>query len=143
MQKSPLSLEKYAFSRIHVDACESPECQTVKTDGHFRVQTRCQQHGDDLLRWMVTLNVSVVKKEAEPCPPYTFDVEVVGFFKVAEDCPADKQAVLVRANGPAVLFGSVREMIASLTARGPYPRVDLPTVTFIDEAHKKPAESKA
>lgn len=143
MKPSPLQLDSYAFTRIHLDACESPECMELKHTGQFQVNTRCQPHNEDPSRWMVTISVSFGKEENKRCPPYILDVEVVGFFKVADDCPQDKQAALVRANGPAVLFGSVREMIAGLTARGPYPRVDLPTVTFIDEALKKPAKKKA
>jgi len=126
-----------------MDACENPECMELKQTGQFQVSTRCHPHNEDPSRWMVTISVSIGKEEDKRCSPYILDVGVVGFFKVAEDCPEDMRSALVRANGPAVLFGSVREMIASLTARGPYPRVDLPTVTFIDEAHKKPAEAKA
>lgn len=142
MKPSPLQLESYAFTRIHMDACENPESMELKHNGQFQVSTRCQQHNENPSRWMVTMSISVGKEEDNLCSPYSLGLEVVGFFKVADDGPADKQAALVRANGPAVLFGSVREMVAGLTARGPYPRVDLPTVTFMDEAHKKTADGK-
>ncbi len=134
MLKSPLSLESYVFTRIHMDACEDPECLKNEDAGQFLVNTRCQQHTEDPSRWMVTIKVSISQKDEEPCPPYLFDVEVVGFFQIAEEYPAEKKAQTVKANAPAVLFGSVREMIANITARGPYPKFDLPTVTFIDEA---------
>ena len=134
MLKSPLSLESYVFTRIHMDACEDPECLKNEADGQFLVNTRCQQHNEEPSRWMVTIGVSVNQKDGEPCPPYLFDIEVVGFFQIAEDYPVEKKAPMVKANAPAVLFGSVREMIANITARGPYPKFYLPTVTFIDEA---------
>lgn len=141
MKPSPLQLESYVFTRIHMDACEDPECLEVEGAGQFQVNTQCQQHNEEPSRWMVTIRVSVSQKDGEQCPPYIFDIEVVGFFQVAEEYPAEKKAPMVKANAPAVLFGAVREMITNITARGPYPRFDLPTVTFIDEAQTKPAQA--
>ncbi len=138
MKPSPLQLESHVFTRIHMDACEDPECLEVEGARQFQVNTQCQQHNEEPSRWMVTIRVSVSQKDGEPCPPYIFDIEAVGFFQVAEEYPAEKKAPMVKANAPAVLFGAVREMIANITARGPYPRFDLPTVTFIDEAQTKP-----
>jgi len=134
MKPSPLQLESYVFTRIHMDACEDPKCLTNEDAGQFLVNTQCQQHNEERSRWMVTIKVSIHQKDGAQCPPYLFDIEVVGFFQVAEEYPAEKNAPMVRANAPAVLFGAVREMIANITARGPYPKFDLPTVTFIDEA---------
>jgi len=141
MKPSPLQLESYVFTRIHMDACEDPECLEMESAGQVQVNTQCQQHNEEPSRWMVTIRVSVSQKDAEPCPPYVLDVEVVGFFQVAEEYPPEKRASMVKANAPAVLFGAVREMVSNITARGPYPRVDFPTVTFIDEAQARPEPS--
>lgn len=138
MKPSPLELESYMFTRIHMDACDDQECLENEGAGQFQVNTHCQQHNEDLSRWMVTIRVSVSQKDGEQCPPYALDIEVVGFFQVAEEYPAEKKAPMVKANAPAVLFGAVREMIANITARGPYPKLDLPAVTFVDEALPKP-----
>jgi len=140
MQSSPLHLENYFFTRIHLDACEDPACQKAEGSGQLKTQTRCQPHNNEPLRWMVTLNLSIDQETEAPCPPYTVEFEVVGFFKVDESFPEEKRASLVKANAPAVLFGAVREMLTTLTLRGPYPPINLNTVTFIDDI-KSPSVS--
>ena len=55
----------------------------------------------------------------------------------------------MHASGTTVLCEAVREMVANLTARGPFARVTLPAVTFIDEiqppspARQRPAKKTA
>ncbi len=133
MQPSPLHLENYFFTRIHLDACEDPACQDVEGSGALKTQTRCQPHASDPLRWMVTLVLSLDQDADAACPPYTAEFEVVGFFKVDETFAEERRNGLVQANAPAVLFGAIREMLTNLTSRGPYPAVNLNTVTFIDD----------
>ncbi|WP_372796434.1 protein-export chaperone SecB [Pontiella sp.] len=137
MKSSPLELESYMFTRVHVDACDDPACQEVEGAGQIEVKTHYQQHNEDSSRWMVSVCLVVAQQDGEPCPPYSLDVEAVGFFHVADEFPEEKKTPMLRANAPAVLFGSIREMVANITARGPYPRLDLPTVTFVDAAHPK------
>ncbi|MDZ8118185.1 protein-export chaperone SecB [Pontiella agarivorans] len=137
MKPSPLQLESYMFTRVHVDACDNPACQDIEGTGQFESNTHCQQHNEDASRWMVTVGLAFVQADGEECPPYTIDIEVVGFFHVADEFPEEKKISMVKANAPAILFGAIREMVANITSRGPYPRFDLPTVTFIDEAQPK------
>lgn len=138
MQPSPLHLENYFFTRIHMDACEDPACQEVEVSGQLKTQTRCQPHAGDPLRWMVTLVLSLDQDVDAACPPYTAEFEVVGFFAVDESFPEERRSGLVQANAPAVLFGAVREMLTNLSSRGPYPPVNLNTVTFIDNIKSTP-----
>ena len=141
MIPSPLQLKDYFFSRVHVDACQSG-CEDAVA---WEAQTEVRQNKDESRSWLVRL---ILKQEAteEHCPLYTFELDVIGIFEVVERYPAEKRESLVRANGPAVLFGAAREMLAFLTNRGPHPGVVLPTVTFVDELAEpaeKPASRKA
>jgi preprotein translocase subunit SecB len=43
---------------------------------------------------------------------------------------------LVETNGPAMLYGALREMIYTLTSRGPWPAVTLKSVTFLNSAEE-------
>jgi len=131
------------FTRVHVDACDKPECQETEATGRIQVNTQCQQHSEDVSRWMVTLHLTANQADGEECPPYTFDIEVVGFFHLSDEYPEEKRAAMLKVNAPAVLFGAMREMVANITARGPYPRFDLPTVTFIDEAQPNEKTEKS
>ena len=136
MIPSPLSLETHFFGHIEVTAQRaSPE---ELGEGTLDSYLECQRHEEERNRWLVQLGIKKEADEKEGTPPYTFYVEAVGLFSVLPDYPEEKVESLVRVNGAAVLYGAIRELIANLTARGPYPQVDLPTVTFLDELNPNP-----
>lgn len=137
MIPSPLHLEKYFFTKVHVDAC--PNSCEKSGKGLFTVKATCMKHKDEERKWMVQLDLQQVKDKDEACPEYSFHVEVVGFYEVSKDFAAGKAEALVRANGPALLYSAARELIATLTSRGPFAPVNLQTVTFVDEV--KPQSS--
>ena len=135
MIPSPLHLEKYFFTKIHVDACPN-SCEKAGK-GLFTAKVSCMKHKDAERKWMVQLELKQVQDKNDGCPEYSFHVEVVGFYEVSKNYPEEKAEALVRANGPALLYSAARELIATLTCRGPFAPVNLPTVTFIDEARPK------
>mgnify|MGYP003609951616 CR=1 FL=1 len=132
MIHSPLRLENYFFTKIHVDACPS-NCEKTG-QGLFTTHVSCMKHKDVERKWMVQLELQQVQDKDKGCPEYTFRVELVGFYEVSKDFPEEKTEQMVRVNGPALLYSAARELIAMLTGRGPFVPVNLQTVTFIDEA---------
>ena len=70
--------------------------------------------------------------------PYFFSVEVVGYLTVARTYPEERVQMLVRTNGPSMLYGATREIIRDLTARGPHPAVYLPGVSFYENQTPAP-----
>lgn len=132
MIPSPLLLESYFFAKVHVDACPN-SCEKAGK-GLFTAKVSCMKHKDAERKWMVQLELKQVQDKEAGCPEYSFHVEVVGFYEVSKNYPEVKAEALVRANGPALLYSAARELIATLTCRGPFASVNLPTVTFIDEA---------
>lgn len=79
------------------------------------------------------MGLKLEKQEENPAPHYTYHIEIFGLFSLAEEFEPKDPDSFVKVNGAAVLYGAAREMIATLTARGPYDAVELPTVTFVDE----------
>lgn len=136
MIPSPLHLESYFFTKIHLDACPN-DCQKTGK-GLFTTKVQCMKHKDFERKWMVQLELHQIQDKDNGCPEYTFRVELVGFYEVSKEYPAEKSEMMVRANGPALLYSAARELIAMLTGRGPFKPVNLPTVTFIDEAKPQP-----
>lgn len=131
MIPSPLSLETYFFTHVEVDA--QPVDADNLGEGGFSSHLECARHEDEPGKWLVELGLKLDEDEEDGCPPYTFRVETVGLFAVEPEYPEKKVEAMVRVNGAAVLYGFIRELVANLTARGPFPQVHLPTVTFIDE----------
>lgn len=137
MKPSALQLERYFFSRIELNA---------HTDADPRMEPTLQCHVevgvavDNPRRFQVTLQLKLLTPEKQAAG-YTGEFQVVGFFQVLDGWPPEQILPLVETNGPAMLYGALREMIYTLTARGPWPAVTLKSVTFLkapDEAGARP-----
>lgn len=135
MIPSPLQLDTSFFTSIRFEAC-AEGCPGIE-----RIEEAHEvfRHEEEPERWMVRLKVSQAATDND-CPSYSFDIEIIGVFRIADEYPEAKRHGLVHANGPAVLYGAVREMVAFLSGRGPHPQVLLSTVTFIDGIPVPPAE---
>ena len=133
MITSPLQLNKYFFTKIHIDA--SPEhCGEM---GTITANVSCAHKNDNEREWLVTLKVILDNNDSgDVVPPYTGEIEVLGFFEVAKKFPKERLQMLVHCNAPAMLYGAVREMVFNLTSRGPNSHINLPTVSFIDDHHR-------
>lgn len=127
MSPSPLQLERHFFTRIHLDAHRDG---TPAATAEFRSEVDIARAAQDPNRFQLTLRLKLLAS-GDKTPHYTAEVDVVGFFHVAAGWPDAKALPLVQANGPALLYGAAREMLCNLTARGPWPMINLQSVSFI------------
>lgn len=68
-----------------------------------------------------------------PCEgrfPYSFEIVVVGYFRLGEEVPDESIVRVLDANAPALLYGTAREALATSVGRGPFRPLILPTVHF-------------
>jgi preprotein translocase subunit SecB len=132
MKNSPLRLEKLFFTRVFIHA--HPE---GRPDAKWEVEAvpEIVRQSDQARKWAVSLRVNI-KQAGDKKPAYHGEIEIGGFFSVDEGWPEDRMEQLVHANGCAVLFSAVREMVCNVTGRGPWPMLVLPTVSFVDSAPK-------
>jgi preprotein translocase subunit SecB len=127
MTPSPLQLEQHFFSKI---------CLDVNADGQSNVDNilHCEievgRAEDNAKRFQVIFRLKL-QSPSEKKAPYTGEIHAVGLFRVLDVWPEDQIDRLVEANGSAVLYGAIRELVLNLTARGPWPAVRLNTFTFI------------
>ena len=98
MIPSPLHLESYFFTEIHLVACPAG-CDTPG-DGMFASHVEYARHEDDPSKWMVQLGIHKAEDDEGGCPEYTFEIQVVGLFHVDKEYPAEKAESMVQANGP-------------------------------------------
>jgi preprotein translocase subunit SecB len=138
MEFLPLQLEMHYFSKVMVEAdpCFQPKDDEDQLLG-VATQVELMQHREDPLRWQVVLNVSTQAPEGQTIP-YKIDLQAVGFFVVAPEVEEGRRPKLVRANGSAILYSSAREFLLTITGRGPWGPVYLPTTNFLGP--QKPKE---
>jgi preprotein translocase subunit SecB len=134
MKLAPLQLEGYCLTDLTFQA--NPDCNPTKEtrfhEDDLAVAANVQPIRDQPRRWQVTLKLKLQPKP-ESNSPYFFSLALVGIVWAAPDLPQDKLDSIVRTNGPSMLFGAAREMVRDITARGPFPALALPSVSFLAE----------
>jgi preprotein translocase subunit SecB len=153
-----LQLEGYYVDHVHCSARRVDEqlpnialtpglhVQTKKPIGNrpYNVLFNIEggQHEKDPSRFMVILRVESDEAEENQCP-YLFDVTLVGYFR-SQVRPSSTLKPYLVANAAMILYSSARELLASITGRGPFPALVLPTMHFgIDDEVKLSRTKKA
>jgi preprotein translocase subunit SecB len=145
MIASPLRLEWYFIKELRVawqsEYDESKASPMSVSD--LSVEVTPSQSEEEPLKWAFEVSIALEDNTGKRFP-YIFQIVLVGFFEIA-NAYAEKNPngaeLLAIVNGPAVLYSAAREHITTLTSRGPYPEVVLPTVTFLPiEEKPKSAE---
>ena len=133
MKSSPLQLEHYFVSDLHFSANRAfdPKKEVKLKVEDFGVETALLS--PDPAKWQVTLRVKH-QPALSVNAPYSFTLEVVGFFHVVPEFPADKVQQLIKTNGPSILYGIAREVVRDFSMRGPHPGLMLPSVSFFEPA---------
>lgn len=148
MNPSPLRLEHYLVTAFSFAANREFEAGYPNAGelrpSDLRVEVNPLRHEEHPNKWMFELIVELpIQKEQHQ--PYSFRIELVGFFEVAAEYPKQRAELLANANAPAVLFSAAREIVATMTGRGPYPAICLPSVMFLTppapEKPKAPAKA--
>jgi preprotein translocase subunit SecB len=85
----------------------------------------------DKNQWMVKLKVAF-KGAEDKIAPYDGEITIAGVFTITPDRPEDGILKLVATHCPMFLYSTAREIVATLTARGPHGMLTLPTVIFND-----------
>lgn len=146
-----LQLEGYYVEHIHysarrVDDEELPSLdlipglhvQSLKPIGELPynvvLSVEVGQHTKDSSRFLVVLRVE--SDEEENKSPYLFDVTLVGYFRSQIE-PSDTLRPYLTTNAAMILYSSARELLASITGRGPFPALVLPTLRFDTEREAK------
>lgn len=126
-----------AWSGYHYHPDESYKVDPV----NFKVGSAIARKIDDRFSLRYLLNIASTGRKDKV--PYSFKVSLVGYFHVDKSAVEknEKQArILLYANAPALLYAAARELLATATARGPYPAVILPSVSFMDDAERLAAQ---
>jgi preprotein translocase subunit SecB len=146
MIPSPLLLEWYFVKELRV-AWQSefePNERSAISVSDLSVQVTPSQNEKEPLKWAFEVSIALEDKTGKRFP-YIFKIVMVGYFKIsntyAETNPSGAELLAI-VNGPAVLYSAAREHITTLTSRGPFPEVILPTVTFLPIEEKPKGEEQ-
>jgi preprotein translocase subunit SecB len=98
----------------------------------FDVYGSVSQNKDEPNRWYNEIQIKSHTDEKKNFP-YSFDITIVGYFRLDGQHTQEHVNVFLYAHAPAILYAAAREVLATVTGRGPYPAIVLPSVSFIDD----------
>jgi preprotein translocase subunit SecB len=126
LNPSPLEILYHHFVKIELNASEAPHPEG-------RINIKCNRnvdYDDGSLEGKLLLEVLIEPIEPEKAIAYTGSVAVQGRFRLHASFPKEKRNLLMEVTAPSILYGSAREMLMNLTARGPHGILTLPSISF-------------
>lgn len=138
MPTSPLQLKHYFFPQIFVEAVKEYGAQTENKEVVLEpiVQTGLQKNKNDPAEFGVSLRISLEPSEGR-ITPYKIKLHVVGSFAVSDTVPKAYREQVAATNGSQILYGAARDLLVTLTARGPWRPLFLPAIVFSDLMKKE------
>lgn len=132
MSNFPLQLKTYYLNELHFvvnDEYEIAPDNSIHIDlGDLLVSAQPARHQTDSLQWQFVLRLAL--QDPKERYPFTFSVEMVGYFSIDPDWPVEKQEELAHVNAPALLYSAARDLIMTITSRSYHTPFTLPTITF-------------
>lgn len=146
MRASKLQLEHYYLEELHFALTDESGTEAIENEIPLRaedvdVTVEAGQNPDNELEWLFRLKV--VLNDADSKFPYKFTILLAGFFNVSEDCEPEMREQLATINGPSLLYGAAREVLATISARSRFVSIFLPPVRFFGMTKEPPARQKA
>ncbi len=135
MNASMIQMNQYFLSRLNysVNPDFDPDKELNLNFPDVSVEHDANPLNEESLReWQVGLKVGFSPSE-ESNAPYSFSAEIVGLFSVSDTVLPEKIAPLVQTNATSVLYSTLREIVHTITSKGPYFPLLLPTVCFYEQ----------
>lgn len=149
MSRAPLRLETYFFPKVQIEANPeySPEAAPAEQDIELGVNLGLVSSKEQPTKYQLMLDIEKITVKSGMLP-YRILLEAVAIFSVDPDLKHPDIKKLVQINGASMLYSAARELILTITGRGPWGSFQLPTVNFLgaisgSEKAKKGAEKIA
>lgn len=123
----PLVVKEYFFPFVQVAADFEYDSTEELPKVDFETKVAIDQDPDNGT-YQVTLEITALPENEDKKIPYAIHLIAVGLFSVGAEVKDPEK--LVRINGSSILYSAAREFIITITSRGPWQSVILPTVSF-------------
>jgi preprotein translocase subunit SecB len=144
MNKPPFLLKHYFFPTIFLGANQEFKRQQgseyifeIPADEvKWSVHSQKNQSFENCLD--VTLRIQIASEG--PTVPYQVVVDCIGIFEMDLKYPEIEKITVI--NGVSMLYSSSRELLLTISSRGPFYQIRLPTVSFAKLGKTEPKEKK-
>lgn len=125
---TPILLEEYFFPIVQVGA--NPDGPEEAPDPQFNIKVTIGKAEEENL-YQVTVAINTPDDEEETKQNYYVHLVAVGIFSVNPEF--DNIPKLLHVTGSSMLYSAAREFLITITSRGPWDAVSLPTFSFLDQ----------
>jgi preprotein translocase subunit SecB len=134
MHPSNLQLKRYFLTRFDFSA--NPEYDPAADlelafEDLVVSSEKAPLNGDVRRDWEVTLALQYSAAKGKNIP-YLLSAEIVGIFSVCDKVDDEAVEFYVDTNATSVLYSTLREIVITMTAKGPFHPLLLPTVSFYE-----------
>jgi len=130
LRETSLLLERYFYPKISIQADPKYSPSGTPLLAEIGVNTQFKKVSEAERKWAVTIRIRTSAKEYPV--PYKIDLSAVGYFRIAPNYPEAEMEKLIRIGGPTVLYSSARELILTISSRGPWGPVFIPSMSFLE-----------
>ena len=129
---TPFQLKEYFFPVVQVVAGPPVEEKVVESaeSTKFNIGVHINKHIEEKTLFQLSVDIKSINHE-EKWYPYKIHMTVIGIFQV--DINKDDYEKLLYINGSSILYSAAREFLITITCRGPWAPVNLPTYSFLDK----------
>ncbi len=127
---TPLLLEEYFFPVVQVVANSTPPEEDIKLNFDINVSLRENENEEEKL-YQVAVDIHSTEEVEASKQPYTIHIVAIGIFSVASEFPDIPK--LLHITGSSMLYSAAREFLITITSRGPWDAISLPTFSFFNQ----------
>jgi preprotein translocase subunit SecB len=131
----PLLLNAFFVESLTYRAAPAPEFDLTKKPKE-RHSVDYNVVPNDAGGFTVRLGVQVGAEPGQNCRG-RLTLSLIGFFTLGEGTDEKLKNVMLNQNAPSILYGIARQIIAETTGNGPWGKIYLGTVDFIEVAKAK------
>lgn len=126
MKKPNFALEALFYPEISVKA--NPEYDSSSQEQETEPVSRVFFNKTSENTYQVGVGIALAKEVSSD--PYSVEALGLGVFSVDESLEEEDRLKTIIKNGPNLVYGGLREFIATVTGRGPYGEYFLPATIF-------------
>lgn len=140
--KSPIVVKDYCFPALGYSANRKFKGEAASffeiSESIMDLEIRCSPSHEPE-EFFVFLSLKIPHNDS-PLIPYEVHAEVIGSFAISPDYSDDKEKLAV-VTGGSILYSALREAILSVTGRGPFPKLKLPSISLLNLSKQASTES--
>ncbi len=134
---SLLQLKEYFFPVVQVVANATFNDKNDAVETTYNIEPSLVKSDENNL-YQIAIDISSSADDEQDKLPYVVHIVAVGIFEINPEW--DEPEKLLYINGSSILYSAAREFLITITSRGPWDALYLPSVSFLKKYQSEAKE---